>query len=139
MNYGALCYLEGKSPTHTLNWKSGCNTYNDTKTRLGTLPVSGGKFLPDNVIMSVVISYRQHLRKTLIHIMGDKLVLFKPVNMQSKYITLLLVSQPLRRKFFSHYHTGPSGGHMGYYKTLFRLRLRCWSTMREEIKEWVKR
>ena len=29
---------------------------------------------------------------------------------------------------------------MGYYKTLFRLRLRFfWPTMREEIKEWVKR
>ena len=60
--------------------------------------------------------------------------------MQSKYITLLLVPLPLRRKLFSHYHAGPSGGHMGYYKTLFRLRLRFfWPSMREEIKEWVKR
>ena len=39
---------------------------------------------------------------------------------------------------FDHYHGGPCGGHMGEYKTLYRLRLRFfWSGMRELIRDWV--
>ena len=71
----------------------------------------------------------------MIHIMGNKLALFKPVNVNSKYITLLIVPEPLRRKLFSHYHAGPTRGHMGECKTLFWLRLRLfWPTMRDKVK-----
>lgn len=67
--------------------------------------------------------------------MGDKLVLFKPVNMDSKYITLIVTPTLLRRKIFSHYHAGHSGRNMGEYKTVFRIWLRnFWLTMREEVK-----
>ena len=77
------------------------------------------------------MGYQQHLKKNIIHIMGDKLVLLKPVNTQSKYISLIIVPHVLRRKLFSHYHVGPSGGHLGAYKTLFRLRLSFfWMTIR---------
>ena len=103
------------------------------------MEISKGKALSDNVITSVVTGYRQHLKKNLIHIMGDKLVLFTLVNMQSKYVCLTILPQALRMKLFSHYHTGPSGGQMGAYKTLFRLRLRFfWTTMRDDIKLCVK-
>ena len=86
------------------------------------------------------MGYRQHLKKNMIQIMGDELVLFKPINMASKYITLIITPISLRRSIFGHYHAGPTGGHMGKYKTLFRLRLRFfWPAMREEVKAWVKR
>ena len=76
----------------------------------------------------------------MIQIMGDKLVLFKPINMASKYITLIITPASLWRNIFSHYHAGPSGGHMGVYKALFRLCLQFfWPAMRDEVKTWVKR
>ena len=136
ISHGARCFLQSKAPSHTLDWKSGYHSDNDTKIIMAALPLSHGKFLLDSVIASVAMGYRQHLRKKMIHIMGVTLCLSKPVNMQSKYITLLLVPLPLRCKLFSHYYDRPSGGHhMGCYKTLFRLRLRFfWSSMREEIK-----
>ena len=31
----------------------------------------------------------------------------------------MIVPTPLHSKMFSHYHVGPTGGHMGEYKTLF--------------------
>ena len=86
------------------------------------------------------MGYRCHLKNNLIQMLGDKLVFFKPVNMKSKYITLLIVPDTLRRILFSHYHAGPTGGHMGEYKTLFRLRTRFfWPNMRSDIKLWVQR
>ena len=71
--------------------------------------------------------------------MGDKLVLFKPINMAPKYITLIITPASLCRSIFGHYHAGPSGGHMVEYKTLFRLHLQLfWPGIREVIKVWVK-
>ena len=84
------------------------------------------------------MGYRYHLKKGLISLVGDKRILFKPTNMNTKYIGLFIVPFPLRRKLFDHFHTGISRGHMGTYKTLFRLRMRVfWSLMRENIKEGV--
>ena len=45
------------------------------------LRLSRGKAILDSDIAAVAMGYRQHLRKNLIHIMGDKLAVFKPVNM----------------------------------------------------------
>jgi hypothetical protein len=53
---------------------------------------------------------------------------------------LVLVTPPaLRRLIFSAYHASPTAGHMGYYKTLHRIRLRFfWPRMKTEISSWVK-
>ena len=60
--------------------------------------------------------------------------------MEDKYIRLIIVPVSLRRRLFKHYHSGPSGGHMGTYKTLFRLRMRFfWPHMREDINLWVSK
>ena len=81
-NHGDRCYLQGKAPTMTLDWKYGYVQGNNTTVFLDALEISKGKALSDNVITSVAMGYRKHLEKNLIHIMGDKLVLFKPINMQ---------------------------------------------------------
>ena len=136
----ASCYLQGKMSSMILDWKSGYENDPDTKILFTAMRDSGGKALSNSVINSVAMGYRQHLKNNMIQIMGDKLVLFKPVNMASKYITLIITPDPLRRTIFSHYHASPSGGHMGTYKTMFRLRLRFfWPAMREDVKNWVKR
>ena len=136
----ASCYLQGKLCSMILDWKSRYRDDPDTKLLFDTICKSGGKYLSTTIIQSTAMGYQQHLKKNLIQIMGDKLILFKPVNMTSKYITLIITPAPLQRSIFSHYHAGPSGGHIGEYKTLLRLQLRCfWPAMREEVKVWVKR
>ena len=47
------------------------------------------------------MEYQQYLKQNLSHIMGDKSVLFKPVNMEFKYIALLITVENLHRKIFS--------------------------------------
>ena len=139
ISHGAQCYLRGKVPSTLLDREQGYKDDPGCTAIMTVLKSANGKSIPDVVISSVHMGYRLSLRKKLMHMLGGKLVLFKPVNMNSKYIILLVVPLSLCRKLFSHYHAGPSGGHMGKYKTLFRLRLRfLWPTMREEIKSWVK-
>jgi len=76
------------------------------------------------------------LQQGRVLLVNRKLVLFKPVCQQVPYVGLIVVPLPLQRQILSHYHAGPSGGHMGEYKTLFRMRLRFfWPGIR---KEWVK-
>ena len=71
--------------------------------------------------------------------MRSKFVYFKPILTNTKYIGLIIVPLGLRRSLFSHYHAGPTGGHMGEYKTLYRLHSRFfWPGMRQDIKAWVK-
>ena len=69
----------------------------------------------------------------------DKIVLYKAIFKNVKYVGLIIVPLSLCRLIFIHYHTGPSGGHMGEYKTLVYIRMRFyWPIMRKDIKLWVK-
>ena len=84
-------------------------------------------------------AYRSPLQDNRIQIVNKKLVLLKPILANHRHVMLIIVPSPLRRQLFSHYHAGPTGGHMGEYKTLYRLRLRFfWPKLREDVKEWVK-
>ena len=136
----ASCYLQVKMSSMILDWKKGYTNDPETNILFKAIHGSGGKVLSPAVINLVAMGYCQHLKKKMIQIMGDKLVLFKPINMASKYITLIITPISLRCTIFSHYHAGPSGGYMGEYKTLFRLGLWFfWPEMRDEVKTWVKR
>ena len=68
--------------------------------------------------------YKRSLKKGIIQILNWNLVLYNPILANQRYIALIIVPQSMRRSVFSHFHDGPSGGHMGYYKTLYRMRLR---------------
>ena len=85
------------------------------------------------------MEYRANLKASLIYRLHDKLVLYKPIFRNVKYIGLIIAPLSFRRIIFSHYHAGPRGGHMGEYKTLFRIRTRFyWPGMRKDIKLWIK-
>ena len=59
--------------------------------------------------------------------------------MNSKDLALIVVPQSLWKWIFSHYHSGPTGGHMGEYKTLYRMRSRFWlPKICNDIKIWVQ-
>lgn len=91
-------------------------------------------------LATIDVGYRKGLWDGHTRILNGKLVLHKPIQMgDKKCITLIIVPTSLRRKIFSHFHAGPSGGHMGEYKTLFRLCLRFfWPGLRTDVKTWVK-
>ena len=122
--HNAKCCLTSKAPSTIFNWAAAYHEDEDTRRILSSFKVSNKKDIPDSVIASVPMGYRHHLRNNLIQILGDKLILLQPINMGDKYVTLIVTPDSIRRKLFSHYHAGPSGGHMGEYKTLFRLRMR---------------
>jgi len=76
--------------------------------------------IPSTVISTAPGEYKKSiLAKGLINIVNDKLEYFKPILMNMKYVTLIIVPENLRKPIFSHYHAGPSAGHMGEYKTLY--------------------
>ena len=70
------------------------------------------------------MEYRANLKASLIYKLHDKLVLYKPIFRNVKHIGLIIAPLSFRRIIFSHYDAGPRGGHMGEYKTLFRIRTR---------------
>ena len=85
------------------------------------------------------MEYRANLKASLIYKLHDKLVLYKPIFRNVKHIGLIIAPLSFRRIIFSHYDAGPRGGHMGEYKTLFRIRTRFyWPGMRKDIKLWIK-
>jgi len=95
-------------------------------------------FAPDD-LTNIESAYHTPLNKGHIQILHGKLVLYKAIFEHKRYICLIIVPVGLRRKIFAHYHAGPSGAHMGEYKTLFRIRSRFfWPHLRKLIKEWVK-
>ena len=91
------------------------------------------------MIKLIPSGYHPHLKSHHINILHGKLILYKAIFKHVKYVGLIIVPLKLRRLIFSHFHAGPSGGHMCEYKTLFRIRMRFWwPGIRNDIKLWVK-
>ena len=131
-------YTISASPT-AMDWKSAY--MNDASTRI-MLPMLQQTDKPNwsaEQLNGVEVEYRSFLQDKFIGVLHDKLVYYKPIFRDSRHIALIIVPRLLRRKIFTHYHAGPSGGHMGEYKTLYRIRMRFyWPSMRADIKNWVK-
>ena len=60
--------------------------------------------------------YKIALKYGRIQILNKKLVLYKPIFANDRFIALIIVPTALRRKIFSYFHSEPNGGHMGEYK-----------------------
>ena len=68
-----------------------------------------------------------------------RLVFFEQVATTANQICRIVVPISLRRTIFSLLHASPAAGHMGEYKTLYRIRLRFfWPRMRSDIHQWIK-
>ena len=60
---------------------------------------------------------------------------YAPFFENEKFLCLIIVPASLRCRIFSHFHAGPSGAHMGKYKTLFQIRSRFfWPQLRKDKK-----
>ena len=65
--------------------------------------------IPSATIQSVRMSYRTHITKVNIILLGDKLVIFKAIAINRKIISLIIIPTTIRRALFDHYRGGPSG------------------------------
>ena len=127
------------APPCTLDWTSAYYADEDTEAIISHLATHKPNDWSADTLARVNKSYHPFLKQGQIQTVHGKVVLFKPIQMNTKYVGLVVVPHDMRRKLFDHYHAGPSGGHMGVYKTLYRLRARFyWPRMREEVKEWVR-
>ena len=132
------CYQITASPT-TTDWTAAYSQDVSTNIMLNMFKNAHKPLWSNDMLQKVLVEYRSHLKEHLISMLHDKLVYYKAIFKHVKYIGLIIVPLSLRRVIFSHYHAGPSGGHMGEYKTLFRIRMRFyWPGMRKDIKLWVK-
>ena len=128
----AECYSFTTSPS-TLDWLSAYSSdpsLSAIKSYLSTKPT-----LPPskNILSTIAPSYHTALLEQRIIILHDKLVLLKPIFKNEKYVALTIVPPSLCQSIFDHFHSGPTGAHMGEYKTLFRIRMRFfWPGIRNQ-------
>ncbi len=137
----AQCFFTEANPKPILRWDNAYQEDTETNTLLELVKQQSQSSVPlsSKEIQRVSMGYREHLKNGRIHIINERLVLFKPIVMGTRHVSLIIVPHGLRKKLFSHYHAGPSGGHMGEYKTLFRMRSRFfWPKMRLDIKTWTR-
>ena len=85
------------SPSTLLDWQTAYLEDKHTKLIMQRLISHKLSCILDLLIKTVSIGYRHHLQNGLIGLVGDKLMLFKPTNMNTNYIGLLIVPLPLRR------------------------------------------
>jgi hypothetical protein len=135
----AQCFFS-KASTETFDWEQAYLEDPETVTVMQLLLNCHDKpSFTDEQLQTVSVSYKTALKDNRIQLVNGKLVLYKPFQMNTRCVALVIVPASLRKKVFSHFHAGPSAGHMGEYKTLFRLRLRFfWPGLRGDCKAWIK-
>ena len=76
---------------------------------------------PHAILSIINPKYRSRLLSNMIQLLHDKPVLYKPIFKDVTYIGLIITPVSLPCAIFSHFHAGPTGGHMGRCKNLFRI------------------
>ena len=131
----AQCFTLRPLPT-SKSWTEAYQSDPDT-SKIITL-LNNKTIMSQTTIKDINSSYHEHLLANRIQLQNKRLTLTKHIPTTSKSIQLIIVPLSLRRLIFDHYHGGPTGGHMGEYKTLYRLRMRFfWPKMRSDVKNWV--
>ena len=87
-------------------------------------------------ITKLAVTYRKTITHNLLCIINYRLVYLEPVTISTNHIYRIIVPLSLRHNISNAMYASPSAGHMGEYKTLYRLKLRFfWLRMRVDIKE----
>ena len=112
---------------------------NDTDIILKNIQKSKNVKWTEGYLKAIRSGYKTALKEGRIKILNRKLVLYKSILENHRYISLTVFPQSLRRIASIHVHAGPSGGRIGGYKTLYRMRLQFfWPKLRDNVKQWVK-
>ena len=116
----AQCYFT-TAPPDILDWKSAYGDDMDTKLILQELETKKDTNWTVENLKQTSAGYKTSLKDGIIRIFNKKLVLYKHILANNRFVALIIVPTALRRKIFIHFHAGPNGGHKGEYKTLYRM------------------
>ena len=117
------CYFTSPT-TSILDWSSAYADDKDCHAVINIVTTQACNSSMDIDVSSAPKVYHQALRENRIQFLHKKLILLKPIFAKQRYLSLVIVPASLRRRLFDHYHSGPTGAHMGEYKTLLRMRIR---------------
>jgi len=112
-----FCYNISTSPPPTLDWTITYAQDSDTHNIICGLRNHKATDWTSAELSSISPSYHSKLKEGTIVSWNQKLVYTKCIFPNKKYIALIIVPQKLRQRIFDHFHSGPSGAHMGEYKT----------------------
>ena len=81
--------------------------------------------LDDPTILKFSEAYRTTITRNLLGLLESSIVYYEPILTVTKHICRIIIPTSLRLTIFNLMHATPIFGHMGEYKTLYRIRLRC--------------
>ena len=121
----------------SLSWKEAYASDKETSLRLHHLLYK--QPFAKNISSSFPAQYRRAVATNSLGMVEGRLVFFEKVVTTANQICSIVVPISLRRIIFSLLYASPAAGHMGEYKTLYRIRLRFfWPRMRSNIHQWIK-
>ena len=104
------------------NWEEAYQKNSETKMFLDYLFINAP--LNQSTIRTLPAAYRTAIARNQIKLLSGRLVYYEQNSFAHKCICRIVVPLSLRRKYFVLMHASPVAGHMGEYKTLYRIRLR---------------
>ena len=131
------CFTMSAVPTDK-SWEEAYAEDPDTKQIMNIISSKDQK-INKNTLKPIHQAYHPHIIDNNISFSNNRLILTRALPLQNKAVTLIIVPRRMRRLLFDHFHGGPTGGHMGEFKTLHRLRIRFfWPKMRGDVVTWIK-
>ena len=86
-------------------------------------------------ITKLAVTYRKVIAHNLLCIISYRLVHLESITVSTNHVCRIIIPLSLRCVVFNSIHASPAAGHMGEYKTLYRLKLRIfWPCIRTDIK-----
>ena len=75
-------------------------------------------------ITKLDVTYRKAIAHNSLCIISCRLVYLDPITVSTNHMCRIIISLSLRRIIFNSMHSLLAAGHMGEYRTLYRLKLR---------------
>ena len=115
------CFTLQPLPTSN-QWTRAYNNDPHTKVLIERLSISSPLDTPK--ILHLPAAYRTAIARNLLGILKSRLVYYEKIATVTNHIYRIVVPISLRRIIFNIMHTTPIAGHIGKYRTLYRIKLR---------------
>ena len=120
-----------------ISWKQAYHDDPDTRVLFDRLSINSS--LDQPTILQLPVAYRSAIARNPLGLLEGRFVYYDQVSTISNHICRIVVPLSLRRTIFTLIHATPVDGHMGKYKTLYRIKFRFfWPRLRSDIADWMK-
>ena len=102
-------------------WKQAYHDDPDTRVLIDRLSINSP--LDQPTVLQLPAAYRSVITRNLLGLLEGRLVYYYPIPTVSNHIFRMVVLLSLCRTIFTLRHATPVAGHMGEYKTLYRIKL----------------